>query len=243
MVAVAISVIPAFQRIGAPGVAALEQAGPKTIAVLGLAASFVAAVWPPSALHPSSSTFSLIGWPTSVPPWSLIAISAPALLVDAERRIGSGHHPIAADLDRCTLGDHKNADIISDRTLGFRGCHGRRAKRGQRGAKRGQQTLAVFHRRSSLLNLRAQPFVGAYQTGYSTRDPRSFPPRRRLCGDKSNIAGRPSTRRRPADRARDVRALSSAPIRRPGAAPNSLHAIRRRSCQRSGAGEGHAGGR
>ncbi len=150
------SVIPAFQRIGAPDVAALEQAGPKTIAVLGLAASFVAAVWPPSALHPSSSTFSLMGWPTSVPPWSLIAISDAALLVDAERRIGSGHYPIGADLDRCTLGDHKNAEIISNGPLGFCGCHGRRAKRGQRGAKRGQQTLAVFHRRSSLLNLRAQ---------------------------------------------------------------------------------------
>jgi len=45
------SEMPAFQRIGAPAVAALEQAGPRTIAVLGLAASFVAAVCPPSALQ------------------------------------------------------------------------------------------------------------------------------------------------------------------------------------------------
>src|SRR5690348_12258060 len=59
--AVQISTIPCCQRIGAPGVAADEQAGPSTITVCGLAASLVAAVWPPSALQPSSSALSFSG--------------------------------------------------------------------------------------------------------------------------------------------------------------------------------------
>ncbi len=53
-------VMPAFHRIGAPGVAALEQAGPITITMFGLAASLVAAVWPPSALQSESSALNLM---------------------------------------------------------------------------------------------------------------------------------------------------------------------------------------
>jgi len=55
-----------------------------------------------------------------------------ALLVDAERRIGSGHYPIGANLDRRALGDHEHADIIGDGTLCLRGGRGCSAKRGQR---------------------------------------------------------------------------------------------------------------
>src|SRR5215469_12131312 len=59
--ALQILVMPCCHRIGAAGVAADEQAPPNTIRICGLAASLVAAVWPPSALHWSSSTWNLIG--------------------------------------------------------------------------------------------------------------------------------------------------------------------------------------
>src|SRR6185312_12540070 len=72
-----------------------------------------------------------------------------ALLVDAERRISAGHHPIAAELDRGALGNHQHADIISDGTLALR-SRGGGAKRGQRRAERRHQNLAVFHHHSSL---------------------------------------------------------------------------------------------
>jgi hypothetical protein len=57
--------MPAFHRIGAPGVAELEQSGPTTTTICWLDASLVAAVWPPSALHWPSSAMNLIGWPAT----------------------------------------------------------------------------------------------------------------------------------------------------------------------------------
>src|SRR5580658_6173716 len=60
--------MPCCQRIGAARVAADEQAPHSTTKLCGLAASLVPAVWPPSALHRSSSTVSLIGWPSSLSP-------------------------------------------------------------------------------------------------------------------------------------------------------------------------------
>ena len=53
-----------------------------------------------------------------------------ALLVDAERRIGAGHHPIGADLDRGALGDRDHAEVIRDRSFGF-GCCSRSSERRQ----------------------------------------------------------------------------------------------------------------
>ena len=152
VVAVAMSVIPAFHRIGAPAVAALEQAGPSTITVLGLAASFVAAVWPPSALQPSSSVFNFMGWPTSVPPSSLMAISTPRFSSMPSAESAPDKHPIAADLDRRALRDHDHADIVGDGALrhgrpgGRNGAqHGQR----QRAADRKHQIVAVFRLGSS----------------------------------------------------------------------------------------------
>jgi hypothetical protein len=46
--------MPAFHRMGTPGLAALEQVEPMAATIVGSAASFVAAAWPPSALQPAS---------------------------------------------------------------------------------------------------------------------------------------------------------------------------------------------
>ena len=48
--------------------------------MFGLAASFVPAVWPPSALQLSSSTTKLIGWPAIMFLWSANATFAPRTL-------------------------------------------------------------------------------------------------------------------------------------------------------------------
>ena len=60
--------------------ASLEQLVPTTAASFGSAASFVAAVWPPSALHSVSSPISSILWPRRVPPRSSMATSTPNLV-------------------------------------------------------------------------------------------------------------------------------------------------------------------
>ncbi len=69
--------MPAFHRMGAPPRDSEEQAVPSTPTICLLDASRVAPVWPPSTLHCPSSGRYLMGWPTSVLPWSSNAISAP----------------------------------------------------------------------------------------------------------------------------------------------------------------------
>ena len=69
--------IPAFHRMGEPPRDSEEQAVPSTPTICLLDASRVAPVWPPSTLHCPSSGRYLMGWPTSVLPWSSNAISAP----------------------------------------------------------------------------------------------------------------------------------------------------------------------
>ena len=115
-----ILVIPACHRIGAAGVAALEQAPPSTATICGFEASLVAAVCPPSALHRSSSALSLIGWPSSLPPISRGGDLRAALRVETERGVSARQHPIAADLDRSVRGYLDDADGIRDRPDGLR---------------------------------------------------------------------------------------------------------------------------
>src|SRR4029077_4975199 len=52
--------MPAFQRIGDPCTGSLEHLDPIATTTAELDASFVAAVWPPSALHPLSSPINLM---------------------------------------------------------------------------------------------------------------------------------------------------------------------------------------
>ena len=71
-----------------------------------------------------------------------------ALLVDAERRISSRHHPVAADLDRSPLRNHEDTDVVGHWSLGLGGIGGRNrreCRRNERGAGGYLQAIAIIH--------------------------------------------------------------------------------------------------
>ncbi len=111
------SIRPAFHRIGAPGVASLEQAGPTTATISGWDASLVAAVCPPSALHPESSAINFYGMVEQRTALILDREFYAALLIDAERRVRPRKDPVAAEHDRRALGDHQDANVVGHRAL------------------------------------------------------------------------------------------------------------------------------
>ena len=108
--------MPACQRIGAPGVAADEQAGPEhdhglriggELGRRGLPAFGIAAVVLGVELQRVAEQLA-----ADVLEGDFDA----ALLVQTERGVGTGQHPIGADLDRRALGDADHAEIVGHGT-------------------------------------------------------------------------------------------------------------------------------
>ena len=74
-----------------------------------------------------------------------------ALLVEAERRVGTGQHPIAADHDRRALGHADHADRVGDRPhlRGLRERRGQQQRRRQPGEARANDVQNLAHAISS----------------------------------------------------------------------------------------------
>ena len=111
--------IPAFHRIGAPGVAELEQSGPSTATTSGIEASLVAA-----DLAALGVALAVLGDELDRMADELVADLVEgdlhgALLVEAERRVGAAQRPVAADHDRRALRDLDDPDVVGDGALGL----------------------------------------------------------------------------------------------------------------------------